>query len=290
MPPDHMSPLAPAALSARARIALTYFWCHGRWPDLSRPRRFTELVQWRKLHDRDPRLPALADKVRVKQFVADALGEDWVTPTLWSGTKIPRHFAWAPPCVVKSRHGCNQTIFLWSQSHDTTALQRRVDRWVRTTYGTWLDEWLYTGIPRGALIEPFIGEARALPVDYKFYVFGGRVGYIQAHFGRGSQHRWTVMDPNWRRVSRASEGGDPVRPRALDVMIDAAEKLARDFDFVRVDLYDLASGPRFGEMTFYPGSGLDRFDPVSLDVRMGMLWRCPSERLTPVGALLPATA
>ena len=28
----------------------------------------------------------------------------------------------------------------------------------------------------------------------------------------------------------------------------------------------------FGEMTFYPGSGLDKFNPIALDVEFGRLW------------------
>lgn len=55
-------------------------------------------------------------------------------------------------------------------------------------------------------------------------------------------------------------------------MIVAAEALARDFDFVRVDFYEVEGQPLFGKMTFYPGSGLDRFNPVSLDQVMGDHW------------------
>ena len=48
--------------------------------------------------------------------------------------------------------------------------------------------------------------------------------------------------------------------------------MGRGFDFVRVDLYEPAGTPLFGEMSFYPGSGLDRFDPPELDTLMGSLW------------------
>ena len=49
--------------------------------------------------------------------------------------------------------------------------------------------------------------------------------------------------------------GAPIKPpQHLDRMIEAAESIGREFDFVRVDLYDLPDHPRFGELTFYPGS------------------------------------
>ena len=241
-------------------------------------------------------MPALADKVRVKRYVADALGPEWVIPTLWSGTVMPATFDWQHPCVVKSRHGCNQIAFVRSPPLDYDALRRRADRWTRASYGSWLDEWLYGEIPRGLLVEPYVGEIDALPIDYKIYVFGGQAVYVQVHLGRGAHHRWIVFDRNWRRVSGPTDDADPPPPRALSAMLAAAETMARDFDFVRVDCYDLATGPKFGEMTFYPGSGLDPFDPVALDIEMGARWRAAmglqahQPQLTPSGGLLPAAA
>ena len=62
------------------------------------------------------------------------------------------------------------------------------------------------------------------------------------------------------------------RPTALADMMSAAETLAEGFDFVRVDFYQPESQPLFGEISFYPGSGLDPFDPPALDALMGDLW------------------
>jgi hypothetical protein len=55
-------------------------------------------------------------------------------------------------------------------------------------------------------------------------------------------------------------------------MMAAAEEMARGFEFARVDFYQPGEHPLFGEVTFYPGSGLDKFDPVELDEVMGGLW------------------
>lgn len=259
-------------LLSTARIGLTYLWRHGRLPDLIRPQMFTELVQDRKLNDRDARMHLLADKLRVKDFVAASIGSDWVTRTLWHGEALPPAPAWPVPFVVKSRHGCNQIAFVRDGSANWDDIRRRATRWMNQEYGRWLDEWLYRHIPRGIIVEPFVGEDSVLPVDWKFYVFGGRVRFVQVHLDRESNHRWIVMDRDWKRVSAPSRDSDPRPPETLDRMIAAAEKLGHDMDFVRVDLYEVGSRPLFGEMTFYPGSGLDRFDPVSLDRSMGIEW------------------
>jgi hypothetical protein len=266
---------------ARTRITLTYMWRHRRLPDLIDPQTFTELVQHRKLNDRDARLPLFADKVRAKTIVAERLGSEWIIPTLWHGTVLPDRPEWTRPFVVKSRHGCNQIAFVRDPlTFDWTGLTARSKRWMRADYGFWLDEWLYLRIPRGILVEPLVGTGPGLPIDYKFYVFGGRVEYIQVHLGRGSRHRWIVFDRNWHRRSAITADPDPVQPATLKRMIAAAEELGRGFDFTRVDLYEIDGHPLFGEITFYPGSGLDPFSPPSLDAEMGSHWRRAKASLT----------
>ena len=242
---------------------------------------FTELVQRRKLDDRDPRLPLLADKVAVKRLIADRLGSEWVIPTLWHGPVLPVAPRWPLPLVVKARHGCGQIVFVRGADHDWADTRRRTRRWMRGPYGLWLDEWLYREIPLGLLVEPFIGTAGVLPRDYKCFVFAGRVEAIQVHLQREERHRWVVFDRTWRRLSSVDE--DVAPPASLAGMIAGAEELARDFDFARVDFYEVGGRPLFGEMTFYPGSGLCRLDPVELDTHFGALWLAAR----PKGSLRP---
>jgi TupA-like ATPgrasp len=176
------------------------------------------------------------------------------------------------PFVLKARHGCNQSIFVHTDMANWQAIRRKAGRWLANAYGGWLDEWLYAHIPRGLLVEQFIGEGRQLPIDYKFYVFAGRVEYVQVHLERAGRHRWILLDRNWRRVSAQSSDADPLPPVNLVRMTEVAEELGQSFDFVRVDLYEVGGHPYFGEMTFYPGSGLDPFDPISLDFVIGQHW------------------
>jgi len=257
--------------SSSLRIQLTYWWRHRRLAQLGDPMLFTEWVQHRKLHDRDPRLPRLADKVAVKDVVAERLGQEWVTPTVWSGDVLPSEPVWPFPYVVKSRHGCGHVCIVRSAQDHAEAI-RQSKRWMQRSYGGWLDEWLYGEIERGLLVEPFVGDGAALPIDYKIFVFGGQARFIQVHLGRGEQHRWIVFDRDWRRVSPATADPDPARPRSLSDMLRAAEALAAGFCFVRADFYEIDGRPRFGELTFYPGSGLERVEPPRLDLLMGLLW------------------
>lgn len=279
---------AESHLAALTRIHLTYVWRHGRMPKLNDPSRFTELVQLRKLLDRDHRMPKMADKVAIKSTVANRLGHEWVIPTLWSGDVLPAELRFERPVVVKSRHGCNQTAVV-STDAEWNQARRRARRWMASSSGVWLDEWLYRQIPRGLLIEPFIGTALALPVDYKIYVFHGQASHVQAHIDRASRHRWVVHDLDWRPL--ANDAPKIKRPTALAAMIEAAEELASDFDFARVDFYQPMHQPLFGEITFYPGSGLDPFDPPELDLEMGRLWlRPPSANMASTDSAITSLA
>jgi hypothetical protein len=52
-------------------------------------------------------------------------------------------------------------------------------------------------------------------------------------------------------------------------MLVIAERLSEEFELVRVDLYSFDNQVYFGEITHYPGSGLDRFDSYELDLQLG---------------------
>ena len=268
--------LARDTLGARAWLKLLHLVRNRHWPDFARPRRFNELVQARKLHDRDPLLPRLADKVLVKDYVAERIGADWLIPTLWHGRELPEQPPWPRPFVVKSSHGSQQCRFVRSADDAWEPIRRAARGWVATNYGAILGEWLYGQIPAQILVEPFIGTGGELPLDYKLFVFGGRTEFVQVDTDREHGHKRAIFDRDWNRLPlRLQYPIDPRKiepPASLTEMMRAAEALAEDIDFVRIDFYEVGGRPLFGEMTFYPGSGLDRFDPPSFDLLFGERW------------------
>jgi hypothetical protein len=251
------------------RVGVAYRWRHGRWPALAAPRRFTEWVQWRKLHDKDPERSRLTDKNYSKRLAARVLGKSFVVPTLWRGRELPVEPAWQMPFMVKSNHGCGQFVAVRTLQ-DYEKARRLAPLWLRRSYGRWLDEFHYRDAERFILVEEFIGSDDALPVDYKFYVFDGHAVMVQVHEDRAGAHDWSQYDRNFAPMSRNAKTVAP--PAGLAAMIEAAERLGVGHDFVRVDFYEVAGQPIFGEFCLYPGSGLDPFDPVSLDKWLGAHW------------------
>lgn len=257
------------ALAARY-LAVLYRARHGRWPDLARPRRFTEWVQWRKLHDRCPERAQLTDKRHAKAVAIAALGEDMVVPTLWFGRALPLEPPWPMPFLVKPNHGCGRYIIV-RDAADWRRARALAPRWLAGRYGALLGEFQYRRAEPGLIVEPFLVTPDPLPLDYKIYVFGGRAAMIQLHEGRGTRdHRWTQFDLDWHPLSRQRSSRPP--PASLTAMLAAAERLGAGHDFLRVDFYEVDGRPLFGEFTLCPGSGFDPFDPVELDDWLGELW------------------
>ena len=52
-------------------------------------------------------------------------------------------------------------------------------------------------------------------------------------------------------------------------MLEIARKLSEGIPFVRVDLYEINAMVYFSELTFYPGGGLEAFQPIEWDYILG---------------------
>lgn len=270
-------------LPERLQIAIAASWTYrrkmGHWPNLIRPRNFSELLQVRKICDRDPRLPFFADKLRVKDHIRERLGEAWLIPTLWSGKSLPplAERNWPLPFVVKVNSGCEWNIFVRQTADcDWLAIEAKCRGWMASLYGKDWGEWLYRRIDPQILIEPLICPELPRPLDYKFWVFHGRVECIYVVTDRHLDVKVTFFSRDWRRlpakVGNPTDDRDIPPPASLSQMIAAAEMLADDLPFLRVDFYEVAGRPLFGEMTFYPSSGYDRFNPPAFGRHLLQLW------------------
>jgi hypothetical protein len=181
-----------------SRIRAGYSAVFGAAPNVLFPKTFCEKVQHRKLFERDPRMPERADKISVKDFVESKLGPGWTTPTIWFGPELPdrQQRTWPIPFVIKASHGSTMNVFV-RETPDWDSIENLCHKWLNEAYGEWGGEWLYTGIKPRLLVEPFIGELSTLPLDYKMWVFNGRVEFIAVDTGREKSHKRTIFDRDW---------------------------------------------------------------------------------------------
>jgi hypothetical protein len=158
-------------------------------------------------------------------------------------------------------------------------LQRLVTAWGDDHRVNQKGEWAYTRARSGLLLEERIGSVDGVS-DYKVYVFDGEPHLVLVDVNRFSRHRSRFYTCDWNplpyrdRIPVSSSVG---RPRRLGDMLEAARLMARGFDFLRVDFYvDQDEVPDLGEVSPYPGGGLEPFVPRSADLELGALWTLPA--------------
>lgn len=266
-------------LSLRNATRLQYYRYHRLLPDLDNPKTLNEHIVARKIAwtpETDPRLILLGDKLAMKAHIAAVLGPQWVTPVLWRGKDLADCPALPFPYVIKVNHGSDRNIFVNGPA-DLAGARETCAAWLAGRTAWRLGEEWYNHIEPEIFIEPFIGEEGEAPVDYKLFCFEDDIPCIQIDTGRFSDHRRCFYDEHWNKLPFGHyypmEPGELPRPKHLEEILAAARILAQGFEFVRIDFYDLPSGPVFGEMTFAPTSGFGAFRPPSTDAWLGTFWR-----------------
>lgn len=112
--------------------------------------------------------------------------------------------------------------------------------------------------------------------DYKIHSFNGVPKVILVCRDRFSDLGLTedFFDQNWthldvQREIHPNSDTEIEKPRELDKMLELAEKLSKDIPFLRSDFYTIDGKVYFGELTFYPASGFEGFQPASFDRKLG---------------------
>jgi hypothetical protein len=269
-------------LPVRRRVL--YAVAHRRLLNLASPRSFNEKVNWRIVNDRRVLLAWTCDKLKMKRYVA-ALGTGVYVPrTIWSGRNLSElaNLKLPPRWVLKPNHGSG-AIYIGEEEDVSIGQLNNVARgWLENdrpprVYG----EWAYFQAESALLLEEWLGEGENVPTDYKFFVFDGRPRYVVVNRNRyGGVRAENIYTADWRPLPGTGGGwarGEPERrPAQLGEMLRIASVIGSGFDFIRVDLYSTSKGVVFGEVTPYPGGGLEPFKPRQFDLELGAAWSLPA--------------
>jgi hypothetical protein len=267
-------------------LKLLYRLKLGRKLDLKTPKRFTEKLQWLKLYDRKPEYTKMVDKIAVKEYVEGVIGDQFIIPTL--GTwyhfddidfdSLPNQF------VLKTNHGgggCAVVICRDKNKFDKARAKGILEHSLNHSIYPNLREWPYKNIKPMILAEELLECETATDIpDYKWYCFNGVPKYCQIIQSRSTKETIDFFDTNWVHqefVGLNPAFGEhfkmaeivPARPTNLELHIQIAERLSLNIPFSRIDLYDIGGKVYFGEITFYPMSGLGCFEPEVFDVQLG---------------------
>ena len=259
----------PRLMSDKFYLSVLWMSVMGYELDWKHPQTFNEKLQWLKLCNRSPLYTTLVDKYRVKQWVSEKIGEQYVIPTLAKYEsvdeieldKLPNQF------VLKCNHDSGSVVICRDkESFDSTAAKRKLDACLKHDFYLDTREWPYKNVQRCIMAEQFLAPSPGsddLP-DYKFFCFNGNADCVMVCIDRlSSQTRFYFFDEKWNLMrlngwgKKAPDGFTLPQPKNLDKMFELAAVLSQGISFVRVDFYNVDGDIRFGEMTLFPDGGLD---------------------------------
>lgn len=250
----------------------------GETIDWKTPETFCEKLQWLKLYDRKPIYTTLVDKYRVKRWVVDKIGEQYVIPTLAVFDSVDEIVLDNLPdrFVLKCNHDSG-SVFICNDkgSFDLDSVKKRLAEALQKNFYWEAREWPYKNVRPLVLAEKYMEDVSGSLNDYKVMCFGGTPKIIQVHKGRNSgvhtqdlyDINWSLLDLNQKNCQLSNTS--TVRPICLEEMLACSSVLSEGIPQVRVDWYVIQNRPYFGEMTFFDAGGYDEFVPKSMEYEIG---------------------
>lgn len=263
-------------------IKLRFFFIQGYFPNLNMPKKFTEKLQWRKLKDNNKLYSICADKYAVREYVKNRIGEEYLIPiylitdilTKEEFEKLPNAF------VLKTTNGSGNSavkIIKDKKLVKYEELKEFFENCKKIDVGDYTMESWYSRIQCRIMAEKLL-DIKTVD-DYKFHSFNGEKFFIEHLVERDKIKgilKSNFYDENWNKlnftIGTEMYDYDINKPKNFDKMIEIVKKLSKDFDYVRVDLYNIDGEIYFGELTFCPDGGFGKFTDEEWDYKFGSYW------------------
>lgn len=254
--------------------------------NLENPKSFNEKLQWLKLYDRNPLYTKLVDKYKVREYISEKIGEDYLIPLLgvWDDPEdidfdsLPNKF------VLKCNHnsGLGMCICTDKNKIEIKKVKNELKSGLAQNYYLNGREWPYKNVSRKIICEKYMTDETGKNLrDYKFYCFDGKPKIVGIYQDRNSDKETTgdFFDMNFEWVDlkfgMPNALNKPQKPQKFQEMIKIAEILSEGMPEVRVDLYISNNKIYFGELTFFDGGGFDKIEPLERDYKLGSWIKLP---------------
>lgn len=283
----------PFRITDEIYIKWLYRLKFGKKLNLENPKTFQEKIQWLKLYNKKPEYTQMVDKYEVKSYISALIGEQYIIPTLgvWDTPedidweKLPQQF------VLKTTHGggnggvvvCQDKSKL-TKGQAVAKLKKSLKQDIYKTYR----EWPYKNVKKRIIAEAYMSDDSEFNkgdlTDYKFYCFNGNAYKVMVCTDRNiGKPKFYSFDKAWNLLRHNNMGkAAPAdftlpKPEGMEEMFDLVEKIAAKLPFARVDMYYVKDRIYFGEVTFYPASGLDPNILPEIDLLYGEMLTLPEK-------------
>lgn len=257
-------------MSDETYIRLVFKATFGYELDLNNPKTFSEKLQWLKLYNRRPEYTMMVDKYRVREYIREKIGDEYLIPLLnvWGSVeeidfdKLPNQF------VLKCNHDQGSVVICKDKAHfDIDAAKQKLARKLKRNHYWSIREWPYKNVKPCIICEQYMQDdgGKEELSDYKVLCFNGEPKLIEVHRGRfGGGHTQDFYDTDWKKtvynqpdVPMSDEVMD--KPVFADEILGLSRMLSAGIPHVRVDWYYTNGHLYFSELTFFDASGFDPF-------------------------------
>ena len=229
-----------------------------------------EKIYWLQMYSDTKLWTKCADKYRVREYVegkgfTSSLNElygKWDSEKDIDWDSLPNSF------VLKINNGCGNVFIVDDKTRaDKGAIKKNLHQMFRIRYGDENAQLHYTYIKPCIIAEKLLvneeNPDQSL-TDYKFWCLNGVPQFILVVYNRvNHNYQLGIYDLEWNDIyqkafdknSRHYHESHIPKPKSFDKMLEMAKALSLDFEEVRVDLYEIAGNPVFGELTFTTGYG-----------------------------------
>lgn len=179
--------------------------------------------------------------------------------------------------IIKCTHDSASTVICRDKNNfNYVEAKEKINKCLEKNYFYIGREWPYKNVKPRIIIEKYMEDTNGEVLrDYKFMCFNGKVKCSFVCSNRYSESGINVdfFDMEWKKMPferhYKNSNVDIAKPVNYELMIKLSEKLSKDIPFVRVDWYEIKGKVYFGELTFYPGDGLEEFTPEKYDEILG---------------------
>lgn len=262
-------------------LKIKYRLSLGKKLDLTNPKTFNEKLQWLKLYNQKAEYTTYVDKYRVRDYIAKTLGEEYLIPLLgvWDNPEEIDFDALPEKFVLKCNHnsGLGMCICTDKSKLNTQRVKKDLKKGLKQNYYLHGREWPYKNVERKIICEQYMVDSSGTELkDYKLWCFNGEVKVILMCAERFSNTglKENFYSPDWqlldlKRPTHGNTDYEIEKPLNLDKMLEFAEKLSKNIPFLRVDFYEVDGKLYFGELTFFPATGMEKFSPEEYDLVLG---------------------
>lgn len=257
-------------------VRLVYRMRMGKSLNLRNPQTFTEKLQYLKLHDHNPLYTAMADKIAMRDYVRERIGDGHTVSIegVWNCFDEIDFSRLSQSFVLKTNHDSGSYFICKDKDQaDLAEAKRILSRSLKSNYYKTTREWQYRDIDPKIFAEKMLDDGSKCLTDYKFFCFNGEPRFYYVEEESSDDHLQCILDMDGNRVPFTMEDlkSDvvPPVPKAFDEMVSYAKALSQNVPFLRVDMYYVNKIVYIGELTFYHFGGFIPFDPPEWDAKIG---------------------